>query len=144
MSIFEGRQKKRQRPKNDVPFWEKSGSFKSLFFGRFTDTEGIVNVSLFNFIDIFFCTMFIPVLTICFVFSAHINKQNGFDNEGSNLNTCTRLFKTTFMSSIATLSYICRWASCRGALPQPIIVFILAASALSAPRRKEFLLLESP
>eukprot|EP01083_Nonionella_stella_P205955 749528_1 len=107
MSIFEGRQKKRRRPKNDIPFWETEGSFKSLFFGRFTDTEGIVN--------------------------------NGFDNEGRNLNTCTMLFKTTFMSSISILSYICRWASCRGALPQPIIVFLLAASALSAPRRKRII-----
>lgn len=55
------------------------------------------------------------------------------------MNTCTMMFKSMFMSSVAILSYICRWASCRGALPQPIIVFLLVASALSAPRRKKLL-----
>jgi hypothetical protein len=46
------------------------------------------------------------------------------------------LLKTVFKSFIAILSYICRWASCRGALPQPIVVFVFVASALSAPKRK--------
>ncbi len=57
----------------------------------------------------------------------------------SSVNTCTLFFKSAFQSSIALLSYLCRWASCRGALPQPIIVFVLAASALSAPRRRRLL-----
>ncbi len=57
----------------------------------------------------------------------------------SSVNTCTLIFKSAFQSSIALLSYLCRWASCRGALPQPIIVFVLAASALSAPRRKKLM-----
>jgi len=47
------------------------------------------------------------------------------------------LLKTVLKSFIAVLSYICRWASCRGALPQPIVVFVFVASALSAPRRKK-------
>ena len=51
----------------------------------------------------------------------------------------TLLFQSTFKSSLAILSYICRWASCRGALPQPLVVFVLAASAVSAPRRKKLM-----
>lgn len=47
------------------------------------------------------------------------------------------LLKTVFKSFIAILSYVCRWASCRGALPQPIVVFVFVASALSAPKRKK-------
>ena len=42
---------------------------------------------------------------------------------------------------LAVLSYVCRWATCRGALPQPIVVFLLGASALSAPRRKKVMTL---
>lgn len=45
----------------------------------------------------------------------------------------------SFKYSIAFLSQICRWASCRGSLPQPIVVFFLAASALSAPRKQRLL-----
>ena len=56
-----------------------------------------------------------------------------------SVNVCTSLFKSTFKSTLAVLSYLCRWASCRGALPQPIVVFFLAASALSAPRRKKMM-----
>ncbi len=43
----------------------------------------------------------------------------------------------SFRYSIAMLSQVCRWASCRGSLPQPIVVFFLSASALSAPRRRK-------
>jgi hypothetical protein len=46
------------------------------------------------------------------------------------------LLKSTFQTSLAILSYICHWASCRGSLPQPIIVFMLGASAVCAPRRR--------
>jgi hypothetical protein len=45
----------------------------------------------------------------------------------------------SFKYSIAALSQVCRWASCRGSLPQPIVVFFLAASALSAPRRRKLM-----
>jgi len=55
---------------------------------------------------------------------------------GSSVNICTTIFKLTFQYSIAFFSQLCRWASCRGSLPQPIVVFFLAASALSAPRRR--------
>ena len=32
------------------------------------------------------------------------------------------------------MSYLCRWASCRGSLPQPMVVLLLFASAVSAPK----------
>jgi hypothetical protein len=38
------------------------------------------------------------------------------------------------------LSSICRWASCRGSIPQPIVVFSLFASLLSAPRKKRWMI----
>ena len=43
--------------------------------------------------------------------------------------------------TIATVTFLCRWASCRGALPQPVVVFLLAASGLCAPRRKRLITL---
>ena len=49
------------------------------------------------------------------------------------------MLKSSFQYSIAFMSQICRWASCRGSLPQPIVVFFLAASALSAPRNRKLL-----
>ena len=42
-------------------------------------------------------------------------------------------------SSVALTGYVCRWASCRGALPQPIVVFLLAASGISAPRKRRLM-----
>ena len=57
----------------------------------------------------------------------------------SSVNVCTTAFKLSFQYSIVFLSQVCRWASCRGSLPQPIVVFLLAASALSAPRRRRLL-----
>ena len=54
-------------------------------------------------------------------------------------NVCTTLFKVSFQYTIAIFSQICRWASCRGSLPQPIVVFFLTASALSAPKRKRLM-----
>lgn len=39
------------------------------------------------------------------------------------------------------ITFLCRWASCRGALPQPFVVFFLAASGVSAPRRRRLLTL---
>ena len=51
----------------------------------------------------------------------------------------TLLFQATFKTALAILSYVGRWASCRGALPQPLVIFVLAASAVSAPRKKRML-----
>ena len=54
--------------------------------------------------------------------------------------TSVSLFlSTTLKSALAALSYVCRWASCRGVLPQPIAVLCwrhLPPSVQSAPRRK--------
>ena len=62
-----------------------------------------------------------------------------FERENS-VNICTAIFKSSFKTFLAILSYLCRWASCRGALPQPIVVFYyLAASALSAPKRRRLM-----
>ena len=52
---------------------------------------------------------------------------------------CTTLFKVSFQYTIAALNQVCRWASCRGSLPQPIVVFFLAASTLSAPKQKRLM-----
>ena len=61
-----------------------------------------------------------------------------FERENS-VNICTTIFKSSFKTFLAIFSYLCRWASCRGALPQPIVVFLLAASALSAPKRRRLM-----
>ncbi len=47
--------------------------------------------------------------------------------------------KSAFTTTLALLSYCCRWASCRGSLPQPIVVFVLAASGVCAPRKKRLM-----
>lgn len=61
-----------------------------------------------------------------------------FERENS-VNICTTIFKSSFQTALAILSYLCRWASCRGALPQPIVVFFLAAAAVSAPKRRRLM-----
>ena len=58
---------------------------------------------------------------------------------GSGVNICTSLFRTTFQTTLLVLSYLCRWASCRGSLPQPMVVLLLFASAVSAPKGRRFL-----
>ena len=67
------------------------------------------------------------------------NKKNFLGVNGSGVNICTSLFRTTFQITLLGLSYLCRWASCRGSLPQPMVVLLLFASAVSAPKGRRFL-----
>ena len=53
-------------------------------------------------------------------------------DSGSLLN----LFKAFFRSFLLVGSYLSRWASVRGALPQPVVVLGLLSAALSARRRR--------
>lgn len=50
---------------------------------------------------------------------------------GSILNLLTAIFK----SGVIVTSYLCRWASCRGALPQPIVVVGISTAVLCARPR---------
>lgn len=61
--------------------------------------------------------------------------QKLFERDMSVSLVLTSAFKTT----LALVSYCCRWASCRGSVPQPVVVFVLAASAVCAPRRKRLM-----
>lgn len=57
-----------------------------------------------------------------------------FSSNGSILN----LFSTFFKSVAIISSYLCRWASCRGALPQPIVVVGMSTAAICARPRYRF------
>jgi len=52
----------------------------------------------------------------------------------------TSILYLSFKFFFVFLSSLCRWASCRGSLPQPIVVFSLFASLLSAPRKKRWMI----
>jgi len=128
LSIFYGKQKKKRLSKKAGPFWEEDGSLMSLLFGRNSDGQQLTfNVSSCNFI-------LLPnpqIITLIFILCEKKILERDF--------SVSHLLSTTFKSTLAVLSYVCRWASCRGALPQPIVVFVLAASAISAPRRKKLI-----
>jgi hypothetical protein len=55
-------------------------------------------------------------------------------DSGSVLN----MIKSVSSALLLVTSYLCRWASVRGALPQPIVVLGLGAAALCAPPRRRF------
>jgi hypothetical protein len=46
------------------------------------------------------------------------------------------LFRAVFRSFMLVSSYACRWASVRGAFPQPVVVVGVFSAALCAPRRQ--------
>ena len=54
----------------------------------------------------------------------------------SRINVCTVTLRTAFKVGIICASYMCRWASVRGALPQPFVVFSVVTAALSARRKR--------
>jgi len=120
MSIFEGRQKTKGLV---APFWEEEGSLMSLFFGGRTMTitgwkDGTGRRQKF--------------MAFRDRFKNDLQRQN---NIGTTI--CT----TTFRTTLALLASASRWATCKGALPQPIVVCILSAAALSAPRRRRWMAL---
>lgn len=49
------------------------------------------------------------------------------------------LFRAVFRSFMLVSSYVCRWASVRGAFPQPVVVLGVFTAALCAPRRRRLL-----
>lgn len=51
----------------------------------------------------------------------------------------TTLLTSTFKTSINMMRYLCNWATCRGALPRPIVVFVTAASVFGAPKRRRLM-----
>ena len=53
--------------------------------------------------------------------------------------TLTSLFRMAYKTSLLSFSYVSRWASLRGTLPQPMVVFFLATAALTAPRRRKII-----
>ncbi len=54
--------------------------------------------------------------------------------------TLTNILYLSFKFALVFLSSICRWASCRGSLPQPIVAFSLFASLFSAPKKKRWMI----
>jgi hypothetical protein len=44
--------------------------------------------------------------------------------------------RSAFKASVSSASYLCEWASVRGALPQPLVVFSVITAALSTRARQ--------
>lgn len=53
-------------------------------------------------------------------------------------NVITTLIRSGFQLSLALFTKTCRWASVRGSLPQPIVVFFTGTSLVLAPKGKRF------
>ena len=53
-------------------------------------------------------------------------------------NVITTLIRSGFQLSLALFTNTCRWASVRGSLPQPIVVFFTGTSLVLAPKGKRF------
>jgi len=54
-------------------------------------------------------------------------------------NVVTTLLRSAFQLSLASFANVCRWASVRGSLPQPIVVFFVSIALTCAPRGKRIL-----
>jgi len=48
----------------------------------------------------------------------------------------TLTLRSAFKASVIGASYLCEWASVRGALPQPLVVFSVITAALSTRARQ--------
>ena len=61
--------------------------------------------------------------------------ENVFDYQqrGGSL---LHVFQYTFKTTLILGSYVCRWASVRGSLPQPLVVLGVATAGLCAPRKR--------
>lgn len=54
-------------------------------------------------------------------------------------NVITTLLRSGFQLSLALFTNTCRWASVRGSLPQPIVVFFTGTALVLAPKGKRLL-----
>ena len=52
------------------------------------------------------------------------------------VDVCTSILRLTLRSSFRVTSSLCRWATCRGTLPLPVVTVCFAASMLSASPKK--------
>jgi hypothetical protein len=65
-------------------------------------------------------------------------RSNLFDKILSYNGSVLNLFSAVFKSGVIIASYLCRWASCRGALPQPIVVVGMSTAVICARPRYRF------
>jgi len=93
-----------------TPFWEQDGSVMNLLFGRRRNGRGKVTIK-----DL-------------------LQKSDKHHN-----NIVTTLLQSLIRSMVILTAYTCKWASVRGALPQPIVVLGISTAALCAPKRKRIL-----
>ncbi|GKY99527.1 hypothetical protein MPSEU_000906800 [Mayamaea pseudoterrestris] len=76
---------------------------------------------------------------VSLLFGHNSNGSNRlFDKILSPNGSILNLFTAVFKSGLIIASYLCRWASCRGALPQPIVVVGMSTAILSARPRYRF------
>jgi hypothetical protein len=61
-----------------------------------------------------------------------------FENNEVGTNVLTKLIGSLFKGGLLVASYLCRWASVRGAVPQPVVVMAVASTAVSARAGKRF------
>lgn len=61
-----------------------------------------------------------------------------FFSQPLGANVITTLIRSGFQLSLALFTNTCRWASVRGSLPQPIVVFFTGTSLVLAPKGKRF------
>jgi hypothetical protein len=54
----------------------------------------------------------------------------------SSVNVMTLSLRAAFKTGVITVGYLCEWASVRGALPQPLVVFSVITAVLSVRRRR--------
>jgi hypothetical protein len=66
----------------------------------------------------------------------HLGSTHSRHKVDFQVHTMTSVFYLAFKLFFLILSRLCRWASCRGTLPQPLVVFTLLSSIISAPRNK--------
>ena len=51
----------------------------------------------------------------------------------------TSLLRNLWKVSIPALSYIFRWTSLRGTIPQPVVAFLVGMAAIAAPRNRKLM-----
>ena len=136
--IFYGKrkQKKRRRSKAVGPFWDEYGSLMSLLFDRNSDGQQSIycNLVMYVRVNLHFC--------VVSQFANHHSNHHSLRKEHSGEGLqCQFFINYSTESTLAVFRFVCRWALCRGVLPQPIAVFVLVASVISSkcPQTKKMM-----
>lgn len=123
LSVALGRNAMQRRRRNGsgrnigTPFWEEEGSLLSILFddGEFGSSSNKKKYGQ-------------DILTM-------LNRSR----EEAGVNVMTSIFKSVFKTSLIVTRSVCTWASVRGTLPRPLVVFLVGTAALSARRGSRLL-----